>query len=348
MSAESTTPSTAGQGGAPLPVPRSLAPAAAADAPVPAPSTSDRKPAAAAPAQPKGGDATGLLDPAFIRKLEQMQVASKRIFAGRMKGERRSPRRGQSVEFADFRNYVIGDDLRFVDWNIYARVERLFLKLFLEEEDLNISIILDTSASMAYGEPDKLEYGKRIAAALAYIGLANLDRVNLHTAQDHLGAGLVGMRTKRVAQRVFSFLTSLRGHGATDLTEACKRFSLQHRQKGIAIVISDFLDKRGFEPALKYLLMSGCDVIAIHLLAPDEVDPDLTGDLRLVDLEDGSIAEVSRSDLVIRQYKKTLELFANSLKDACVKRDITYLYAVTDQPFEELVLKTLRRMGVLA
>ncbi|MGE0433160.1 MAG: DUF58 domain-containing protein [Planctomycetota bacterium] len=320
----------------------------------PAPPTPDARadsPDTAAPGQvaltaPRDDE---LLSAEFIRKLDQMALASKKIFAGRMKGERRSPRRGQSVEFADYRNYVPGDDLRFIDWNVYARLERLFLKLFMEEEDLHVSIVLDCSASMAYGEPDKLMFAKRVAAALGYITLRNQDRLSVHTAREALDLGVTDLRGRRAAHRLFTFLQGQAGDGRTNLRATLREFALRRRSgKGVIVLISDFLDKRGYDEALRYLQMGQNDVIVIHVLAPDEISPDLTEDLRLVDLEDGSVVEVSKSDVLARQYKATLQTFCDDLKETCLRRDMVYCYAVTEQPFEELVLKTLRARGVLA
>lgn len=288
-----------------------------------------------------------LLSAEFIRSLDQITLLSKKVFFGRMKGERRSPRKGQSVEFADFRNYVIGDDLRFIDWNVYARLERLFIKLFMEEEDLHVSIVLDTSASMNYGEPDKLVFAKRIAAALGYIALRNQDRLSLYTATESLELGMSGMRGRRNAHRLIEFLKAKKGSGRTDLKSTLREFALRQKGAGITILISDFLDKRGYDEALRFLQMRRSDVVIAHILAPDEIEPDLSEDLRLVDLEDGRQIEISRSELLLEQYKRTLRAFCDDLKETCVRRDMMYLYAVSDQPFEDLVLKTLRARGVL-
>src|SRR5437868_6517554 len=174
-----------------------------------------------------------LLDPKFLAQLEQLELVSRKIFMGRMKGERRSKRKGQSVEFADYRNYVVGDDLRFIDWNIYARLEKLFLKMFLEEEDLNITVMVDVSKSMDFGTPTKALYAKRVAAAMAYIGLCNLDRVNMYAYSDRLVGELPGLRSRRMMQRVVKFLREVPIEGVSQLTPAAKRFAMQHTQKGI-------------------------------------------------------------------------------------------------------------------
>src|SRR5438094_3872854 len=131
-----------------------------------------------------------LLDPQFLARLEQLELVSRKIFLGRMKGERRSKKKGQSVEFADYRNYVIGDDLRFLDWNLFARLEKLFIRLFMEEEDLHFYVLIDNSLSMDFGNPTKLHYAKQVAAALAFIGLVNMDRVVIEAFNDRLTQSL--------------------------------------------------------------------------------------------------------------------------------------------------------------
>src|SRR5438270_5308585 len=189
---------------------------------------------------------TALLDPEFLHKLEQLELVSKKIFVGRMKGERKSKRRGSSVEFADHRQYSVGDDLRHIDWNVYGRLDRLFLKLFLEEEDLHFYTLLDTSLSMDFGDPTKLHYGKQVAAALAFIGLVNQDRVVLDTFGSALESGLPSVRGRSQMWRVVQYLEHLEPSGGSDLTAAAKSFAIKHTGKGVVVVISDFLDKHGY------------------------------------------------------------------------------------------------------
>src|SRR3954463_7893388 len=182
--------------------------------------------------------ATPLLDPEFMHKLEQLELVSRKIFVGRMKGERKSKRRGSSVEFAEHRNYTVGDDLRHIDWNVYGRLDKLFLKLFLEEEDLHVYTLLDTSLSMDFGTPTKLHYGKQVAAALAFIGLVNHDRVVLDTFADKLDGGLPSIRGRSQMWRVVQYLDGLRATGASHLTAAAKAFAIKHTGKGVVVVIS--------------------------------------------------------------------------------------------------------------
>jgi uncharacterized protein (DUF58 family) len=288
-----------------------------------------------------------LLDPEFMAKLEQLDIVSRKIFIGRMKGERRSKRRGQSVEFADYRNYVVGDDLRFLDWNIYARLERLFLKLFLEEEDLHVSILLDTSKSMDWGEPHKGLYAKRVAAALAYIGLINYDRVSLYAYSGSLDAQMAGIRGRRLMHRIVTFLQETPYEGSSHLAAACKAYALRNPQQGVVVVLSDFFDKGGFETGLRYLLGRNLDIYAIQILAPDEIEPKLAGDLRLRDMEDADLAEVTVSRALINRYKQNLQAYCGGLREYCTRRGICYSFTSTEVAFDQLVLGYLRQRGLL-
>src|SRR5438552_10137646 len=167
-----------------------------------------------------------LLDGKFLAKLEQLELVSRKIFIGVMKGERRSKRKGQSVEFADYRNYVVGDDLRHLDWNLFARLDRLFIRLFLEEEDLHFTILIDNSLSMDFGNPTKLHYARQVAAALAFIGLVNMDRVVIEAFNDRLPQSMPAARGRRSLWRVMDFLHKLEPAGPSDLRRALRTFSL--------------------------------------------------------------------------------------------------------------------------
>src|SRR4051794_13275055 len=216
-----------------------------------------------------------LLDPEFLRKLEQLELVSRKIFVGRMKGERKSKRRGSAVEFADLRNYAVGDDLRHIDWNVYGRLDKLFLKLFLEEEDLHFYPLIDTSLSMDFGDPTKLHYAKQVAAALAFIGLVNHDRVVLEPFSTDLDRGMPSVRGRSQMWRVVQYLDQLQAMGAGDLTAAAKSFAVKHAGKGVVVVVSDFLDKRGYQDALRYLLARNMDIYVIQVLSREEVEPEL-------------------------------------------------------------------------
>ncbi len=288
-----------------------------------------------------------LLDPDFLHKLEQLELVSRKIFVGRMKGERKSKRRGSSVEFADHRNYSVGDDLRHIDWNVYGRLDKLFLKLFLEEEDLHFYTLLDTSLSMDFGDPTKLQYGKQVAAALSFVGLVNHDRVVLDTFSTTLQSGLSSIRGRSQMYRVVQYLDALRASGSSDLTAAARSFAIKHAGKGIVVVISDFLDKRGYQDALRYLLARNMDIYVVHVLSQEEVEPELVGDLRLVDAEDEDFAEITISAPLLKRYKDTLNGFVGGLKEWCTRRGITYIFTTNQNPFDKLILNYLRERGLI-
>lgn len=288
-----------------------------------------------------------LLDPEFMSRLEQLDIVSRKIFAGKMKGERRSKRKGQSVEFADYRNYVVGDDLRFLDWNIYGRLERLFVKLFFEEEDLHVNVLLDMSKSMDFGNPSKSLYARRVAAALAYIGLANYNRVSLCAFSDKYGPEMSGVRGRRLIHQVLGHLSDLQADGTGNMSAACRQFAIRHPQRGVVLVLSDFMDKGGYETGLRYLIGRQYDLYVIQMLSPEEIEPDLNGDLRLRDIEDDDIAEITVSRALLNRYKQNLNAYCSQLRDFCTRRGVTYLFTSTEVPFDQLVLNYLRRRGLL-
>ncbi|AMV33632.1 hypothetical protein VN12_16005 [Pirellula sp. SH-Sr6A] len=287
-----------------------------------------------------------LLTPELMSKLERMELVSRKIFRGRMKGERRSKRKGQSVEFADFRNYSSGDDLRFIDWNLYARLDRLYLKLFLEEEDLHFYAILDDSLSMGFGDPSKLHVGKQIAASLGYIGLCRGDRVSV---SGFASAGTpVVLRGKSNSHRLMGALEAIEcGSGGVEMQDAIKRFCLRNSGKGIAVVISDLMSKAGYESALRMLVARGMDVFMVHILSPEELEPKLVGDLKLVDCEDGDVRELSISTPILQRYQQTLNAFVDQAKTFCNRLSITYVPARSDRAADQLVNEYLRARGLV-
>src|SRR5436190_2367987 len=288
-----------------------------------------------------------LLDPAFMARLDQLDLISRKLLAGKLKGERRSERRGQSVEFADFRNYVIGDDLRFIDWNIYARLDKLFLKLFMEEEDLSLYVLVDVSKSCDYGTPNKAHYIKQVAAALGYVGLVNYNRVNICAMAEGIVAETGPLRGRRRVSQMIDFVSKLQPTGASNFADACKRFALANRNKGVLVVLSDFFIKEGFEGGLKYLAGGKYDLFAVQTLSPQEIEPDLQGDLKLKDVEDEDMAEVSVTQPLLKQYKANLNAYCLALKDYVTRRGGTYLFSSTAVPFDTLVLNYLRERGLL-
>ncbi len=288
-----------------------------------------------------------LLDANLIRQLEQLELVVRRLNSGRMKGEKKSKRRGTGSEFADYRDYAQGDDPRHIDWNVYGRLDRLFLKLFHEEEDLRLAIYVDTSRSMSFGDPEKLLYAKRLAACLAYVALCNMDRVAVEAGAAGRAEQLRPLRGKRQLGAVLEFLEGLEADGATDLAAGLKQMSHRNGASGMKVVISDFLDKRGYQGALKWLLRPEDRVVLLHVLSPQEVHPDIVGDLALEDCEDGAVQEVSITAGLLRRYEQGLKALVGGLKDYCRTRGLAYHFVQTSVPLEQVVLNALRQSGVL-
>jgi uncharacterized protein (DUF58 family) len=287
-----------------------------------------------------------LLSPEMMAKLERMELVSRKIFRGRMKGERRSKRKGQSVEFADFRNYVAGDDLRFIDWNLFARLDRLYLKIFLEEEDLHVYTLVDDSLSMDFGTPSKFLTAKRIAAALGYIGLCRGDRVSVSTFSK-ASAPLV-VRGRSSSHRLIGQLQSAQCQNpAPSMEESVRHFCLRNTGKGIVILITDLMNKTGYETALKMLVAREMDIYLIHVLSPEELEPNLTGDLKLMDAEDFDMREVSISASLLQRYRLTLNAFIDSARSFCNRRSIGYVSVRSDQAIDPLINDYLRSRGLV-
>ena len=289
-----------------------------------------------------------VFDEAFLRQLERLMLVTKKSVQGGMKGVRRSVKRGQSVEFTDYRNYTMGDDLRALDWNLYARLEKLFIKLFIEEEDVNVHILLDASASMDSGTPDKLLFGKRAAAALAYIGLASYDRISMAVLQGKAARRFAPVRgTGRVFQ-VLADLSGVKPHtGQTDLAAACRHYAAQITQRGPLILISDLFDDNA-ERAISELAGTRCDVAVLHTLSADELDPPLEGDLRLVDRETGEGVNVTADLYTLDAYKARLAGWQQRLDEVSTKRRVGYVPTPTTMPLSDLVFAELRRRQVVA
>ena len=287
-----------------------------------------------------------LFDEAFLRRLEQLELASRRLTAGRMKGERRSIRRGQSVEFADYRNYTHGDDLRQLDWNVYARLEKLFVKLFVEEEDVTVHVLVDASRSMDFGEPNKLDFARRAAAALAYLGLAHLDRVSVAFLADGRASGLRPLRGKARVFEVFRFLSEPRSARLTGLAAAARDYAGRMRGTGPLILLSDLMDP-GYLDALRDLAGTRCQLSVLHVLAPEELDPEVPPDARLVDNETGQGIEVTGDDDLVGRYRSRLADWQAEISAFCARRGGAYVAVPSDVELTDLLFDVLRRRRVV-
>jgi uncharacterized protein (DUF58 family) len=290
---------------------------------------------------------TDLLDPAFMSRLDTLDVLSRKILQGKLQGERRSKRRGQSVEFADHRPYVAGDDLRFVDWNVYGRLEQLFLKLFLEEQDLTVHIVADASASMSFGEPSKELFIKKLTAALGYVSLVNNNRVTISFIANDITVQLANMRGRSYLDQMAECLLNTDCDGLSNFDDACRQLVAGRIGSGVMIVLSDFLFKEGYDSGFRRLIGRQYDLYAIQVLCPQEVSPDLSGELKLIDIEDADAAEITVSAALSKYYKRNLTAYCNELKDFCTSRGAVYVLANSADSVESLVLNYLRRIRLL-
>ncbi len=294
---------------------------------------------------PRVSGTARLFDERFLRQIDQLVLISKRNRAGQMQGERRSPKRGQSVEFADYRQYSRGDDFRMIDWNVYARLDSLFLKLFVEEEDLTVHLLVDTSRSMDWGTPNKLHAAKQLAGALGYVALAGLDRV---TASTFGGSEerFPPRRGKQQAHNFFDFLLRLQGGDSASLGEMLRRYAQGARNVGPLLLISDLFDPT-WQEGLRALLARRFDITVLHILAPEELSPTLLGDLRLKEIERGAELELTVDAAMLQRYQQNLNAWQAELRQWCGARGIAYASIDSSVPVEEVTLNLLRRQGVL-
>jgi uncharacterized protein (DUF58 family) len=292
-----------------------------------------------------------LIDAALMARIGQLDVVSRKIFTGKIQGERRSKRRGQSVEFADFRPYVHGDDLRFIDWNIFGRLDRLFLKIFLEEEDLSLVIAVDVSASMDWGDPNKMVFAQRLAMALGYIGLVNHNRVTIAAFGGEGGMQKISnLRGRRKTAEMGKWILNLQSGNTGSFEESMKALALARQGRGVMVVVSDFLLKEGYEKGLRYVAGRGYDLWCMQTLSPQEIDPSahgLVGDWRLTDAEDRDEAEVTASPGLVEQYRANLGAWCAGLRDFAIRRSIMHMVVDTSTEVDALLLEYLRQRGLV-
>lgn len=297
-----------------------------------------------------------LLPESVRRKLDPLMLVASRVRSGAMKGERRSVKRGTSIEFADYRNYAPGDDLRKLDWNVYARLEKPYIKLLEDEEDLAVHLLLDASASMNWPtdeaeasdtEHNKLLYGQRLFASLAYIALTTGDRL-LMSALNHEGWQQFGpARGRAQIVAMLRYAHNLVATGTTDLNSSLREYALRERRPGLLVIISDMFSPTGYVEGLNMLLGKGHEVLLLHLLAPDEVTPPLAGDLRLVDIETEVGQEVTVDATMRAVYQQRLQNWLGEIRSDCGRKGVHYLMLQTDTPFEKALLYDLRRLGIV-
>jgi uncharacterized protein (DUF58 family) len=282
------------------------------------------------------------LQPDFLKKLERLRLIAKRLSWSSAKGEHPTVRRGYSLEFSDYRKYQSGDDLRYVDWNVYRRLERLWLKLFTAEEEMNIYLLVDASRSMAEGNPPKIEYAKKIAAALGYIGLKNLDKVGGAAFSENLSAPLSLGRGKKQILSLFNFLTALSCAGETDLRASMQSFSRLFPRPGLVVLLSDLFDPVGWRAGLDELAKKKHDLLVIHILDDGEFDLPSRGDLALADVESGRERRLFLDAELLKRFQEELAAYCGAIESFCRSRRMDYLRTRTSVPFEDFVLLTLR------
>ncbi len=288
-----------------------------------------------------------MFDPEFLQTLETLSVVSRRRVRGQQRGERRSIARGRGIEFDDYRAYQPGDDYRYIDWNIVSRLDRLFVKLFSEEEDLDVHLLLDTSRSMSVGTPSKFTLATRLAAAIGYIGLANLDRVAVTAFTSAAGPRLGRLRGRPHASELLQFLGGLRPGGETHMERALRHHLAMAGRRGLLIVLSDLLDPHGYQGGLLAACQRKFQTFVIHVMADEEVLPRLTGDLRLMDVETGDALELTIDADARAAYAKARDSFFHEVERFCFRYGIDYLRTTSSVPLEDLVLRYLRQGGLL-
>lgn len=288
-----------------------------------------------------------LFDDAFLRKIELLHLASKRIASGTIQAARRSKRLGAGVEVRDFRPYTAGDDLRHIDWNYFGSTRDLIVRLFEEEEDLHIYFLVDVSPSMGLPDGAKLRYAKRVAGALAYIGLSNLDRVSVVPFAGDVVATLPPSRGRSQIWKVFRFLDQEFAAAGTDARQAFRNFATRTSRPGLAVVISDFYDHGAFAEGLDALRYHRFEPLVVQVYDERDLRPSLKGDLEVVDCETGDTVRVTVTPGLLRRYAEAHEELAEAVRGYCRQKNVLHARAPVQLPFDELVLGVFRAGGFL-
>jgi uncharacterized protein (DUF58 family) len=288
-----------------------------------------------------------LFDDEFQKKLDTLAIVSRRVFSGRQRAERRTKKKGSGIEFADHRDYAPGDDFRSVDWNVFQRFGRLLVRMYEEEEDLSVYFIVDCSTSMGFGDGKKFDQARRLAAALAYVALANLDRVTIVASTDSVVARMPTTRGKGRIFKVFDFLRNISTEGQTDLKDSLRTFVAQHKRRGLAVLISDLYDPAGFEHGINVLRYNKFEPYVLHIVDTAEARPTLKGDVRIYDCETGEEREVTITDKMLERMERAWNEYRDEVERFCVGHTVPYFVADVNTPFDELVLRVFRRGGFL-
>jgi uncharacterized protein (DUF58 family) len=286
-----------------------------------------------------------IFDAEFFKILQNLAVNIKKSASYGASGARKSRVKGTSVEFSDFREYIPGDDFRRIDWNAYGRFDKLFVKLFMEEREALVNIFIDSSKSMAFGEPSKSLMASRLAAAFSYIALNNQDRVCINTLRGSELRSTEALSGKMMLQRALSYLSDLKLEGTTDINSALARKDFGG--KGVSILLSDYFTPNGINDALKYLTFKKQEVILIHILSPEELNPDYYGQVRLIDSESSEERSIILNPSIMKAYRKQLDMFKTEIREAGRRFGAAYIEASSSEAFDKVILEKFTGSGVL-
>lgn len=286
-----------------------------------------------------------LFDQEFFAKLNNLAIAMNTRMTHGMGGGRKSNAKGTSVEFSDYREYIPGDDIRRIDWGAYGRLDKLYIKRFMEEKEGIFQIFIDTSTSMDFGEPKKSRTALQLAGALAYLVLNNLDRVYISEMQENSLTQGKGRAGKQAFQQIMRELERITFDGKTNLNKAI--MSRQFQGSGVSIIISDFFDERGIEEAVKYLHYKKQQIILIQVLARQEVDIEGEGMVNLLDMETGEEVRLTLNRAAIEQYKQALSGMQERLQALARKYEMSYIQMVADEPLEKFLFDHVCNQGII-
>lgn len=288
-----------------------------------------------------------LLDSEFLHRIERLTLINKTAKKGQYSGKRKSKQQGSSIEFADYRSYTPGDDFRQIDWNAFARHEKLFLKTFFDEQELHISIYLDISKSMDFGSPKKIEKAIQIAAALGYISLHNFDRLSIYSFDNKINSKLLSIMGKGKTHQLFSFLNTLKVAEEGSLNQALAAGKATLGKPGISFIISDFLFEDGYEKGINFIHAANQEVVLIQILYDEERDPLIEGDIRLIDSETKHNKELTVTSYLLDEYKKMLKDYNDSLIKYAFNRGMSFLSVNSETEIEQVIFKIFKNSGLI-
>ncbi len=286
-----------------------------------------------------------IFDSDFLKKLEAIAIKSRMLMTEGAGGNRKSRSKGSSVEFSDFREYSDGDDFRRIDWNAYGRFDKLFIKLFMEEREAFINVFIDCSKSMDFGSVKKWDTGLKLSAIITYLALGNMDRVCINMMKDGALRPSQPMTGRASFDRCIKFLESIEFSGSTDINKCIKLKEFHSR--GISIIVSDFFTPEGVEETIKYLLFKKQEIILIHILANEEINPFMEGQIKLVDSETGNLRDVAVTPAVLKKYQQEVEKFINNIKEFANKMGVTYIQVSSEQSIEKIIFEEFTKAGII-